>query len=148
MIHMLSLDFVSQEIGTLGELLLDDKDDIFGSADNDIDLAVVTTPDNFFSTATVFNMLSVFAAEGAGLADIEIKYAVKFVTKATFFELTAVTFDFDIFVDVFIAVDVTVKKVVAEIKLALGFSSYLDPWVSVGKDGKYNCDINLAIFND
>ena len=147
MIHMLSLDFASQEIGKLGEFLLDDEDDIFGSADIDIDLAVVTTADNFFSIATLFNMLSVFAAEGADLADTEIMDAVKFVTKATFFELTAVTFDFDIFVDVFLAVDVTLEKVVAEIELALGFSICLGPGISVGADGNCNCDINLAKFN-
>ena len=146
MIHMVSLDFKSVAIGGLQDFLLADEA-IFGGADIDIDLAVVTTADNFFSIATLFNMLSVFHAEGADLADTEIMDAVKFVTKATFFELTAVTFDFDLFVDVFIAVDVTLEVVIAKIEVALGFSICLGPGISVGGDGECICDINLAIFN-
>ena len=145
MIGILFHDFRSVEIGGLKKFLLDEEDNIFGGTD--IDLALAVTADNFFSIDTVFNMLSVFLADGTDLAQTEIMDAVKSVTTATFFKLTAVTFDFDLFVDVFIAVDVTLEVVIAKIEVALGFSICLGPGISVGGDGECICDINLAIFN-
>ena len=147
MIHMVSLDFSSVAIGGLAEFLLDDEDDIFGSADIDIDLAVATRADNFFSIATLFNMLSVFKAEGVDLADAEVMDAVKAVTTVTFFELTAVTFDFDLFIEVLVVVDVKIEVVIAAIEVALEYSICLGPGISVGADGNCICDINLAIFD-
>ena len=147
MIHIVSLDFSSVAIGDLATFLLDDEDDIFGSADIGIDLAVATTADNFFSIATLFNMLSVFKAEGVDLADAEVMDAVKAVTTVTFFELTAVTFDFDLFVVFLEEVSVTLEVVIAQIEIALEFSICLGPGISVGADGNCICDINLAIFD-
>ena len=144
---MLSLDFSSVEIGGLGKFLLDDEDDIFGSDDIGIDLAVAITSDNFFSIDTLVNMLIVFKAEGVDLADVEVMESVKAVTTATFFELTTVTFDFELFVEVLIVVDVMFEVVITEIEVALGYSICLGPGISVGFDGSCICDINLAIFD-
>ena len=60
MIALFGLDFESIEIGSLAEFLL--ASDTLAEIE-DIDVALMTTADYFYSIDTLFNMLLVFQAE-------------------------------------------------------------------------------------
>ena len=146
MIHLISLNFNSVEIGGLTDFLFK-YNDIFAGADIQIDLYYVIATDYFFSIDTLINILIVLKVEEIDLNASDVMNAVEEVTTSTFFKLTAVTFNFDIFVDLFVFVDITLEVVIAQIEIALGFSICLGPGISVGADGNCFCNINLATFN-
>ena len=65
----------------------------------------------FFSVTTLFDMLVVFETEGININDIDFTSRLKQVTTVTFFSYTAVTFEFSVFTEILLYVEVTLEFV-------------------------------------
>ena len=110
---LFSLDFSVIGIGSFVDVFTDDfKASITALGVTELDINIFIASETFYSITRLIDMLFIFQAAGVDITTTEFMTDLDVLITAEFWAFTEITFTFDFMIDFFVAIEITIEKVI------------------------------------
>ena len=110
---LFSLDFSIIGIGSFVDVFTEDfKASITALGVTELDINIFIASETFYSITRLIDMLFIFQAAGIDITTTEFMTDLDVLITAEFWAFTEVTFTFDFMLEFFVAIEITIEKVI------------------------------------